>query len=64
MFDGSWRDPVERLVDPVGVRLHRVGVSANGLTVLGVVGAIATAAAVASGRLGLGAVLLAVAAST
>lgn len=62
MFDGYWRDSVERAVDPLGERLHRVGVSANGLTVSGVVGASAAAAAIATGRLRLGFLLLIVAA--
>lgn len=62
MFDGYWRSAVERRVDPLGRRLHRVGVTANALTTSGVVAAAGSAAAVASGRLGLGFILLVVAA--
>lgn len=62
MFDGYWRSAVERRVDPLGRRLHRVGVTANALTTSGVVAAAGSAVAVASGRLGLGFILLVVAA--
>ncbi len=61
MFDGYWREPVARVVDPLGVRLHRVGVTANTLTVTGVVMASIAAAVIGAGylRLGFFAVLLA-----
>ncbi len=62
MFDGYWRDRVERAVDPVGERLHRVGISANQLTVVGVAAASAAAVAIGSGRFPLGLALLVVAA--
>ena len=62
MFDGYWRTPVERVVDPLGARLHGLGVTANVLTVIGVVTAAAAAVVVGSGRLQLGFVLLIVAA--
>lgn len=62
MFDGYWRSAVERRVDPLGRRLHRVGVTANALTTSGVVSAAGSAVAVATGRLGLGFILLVVAA--
>ncbi len=62
MFDGYWRTPVERVVDPLGARLHGLGVTANLLTVIGVVTAAAAAVVVGSGRLQLGFVLLIVAA--
>ena len=43
MFDGYWRGAVERAVDPVGGVLHRAGLSANSLTVLGIAGSTAAA---------------------
>lgn len=51
MLDGRWRSKAERALDPVGRALHRVGISANGLTVLGLVIAVATSLAIASGHL-------------
>lgn len=62
MFDGYWRDSVERAVDPLGERLQGIGVSANWLTTTGVIAATAAAAAIGTGRLRLGLVLLVVAA--
>lgn len=61
MFDGYWRDAVERAVDPIGVRLHRVGITANGLTTAGVAIAAATAVVTALGELRLALLCLAVA---
>ncbi len=58
MFDGYWRGAVERAVDPVGASLHKVGVTANALTVIGVAGSTLAAVAIGSGRLRLGLVLL------
>ena len=55
MFDGEWRGPVERVVDPIGVGLDRMGVTANALTVLGVLAAAGSAVLVGGGRLRLGA---------
>lgn len=54
MLDGRWRTKAERALDPVGRGLHRVGISANVLTALGLVIAVATALAIASGHLFLG----------
>ena len=62
MFDGYWRNKVEPVVDPIGATLHQVGVTANGLTVLGVAGATAAAAVIAIGQLRIGFVLVLVAA--
>ena len=62
MFDGQWRQAVERTVDPVGVRLHRSGLSANALTVTGVLASVVSAVLVGGGRLGLGCIMLVVAA--
>jgi CDP-diacylglycerol--glycerol-3-phosphate 3-phosphatidyltransferase len=58
MFDGRWRDTVDRGTGPVGRRLQRLGVTADMLTATGLVSAAATAVAVGSGHLHLAIVLL------
>ena len=58
MFDGRWRDTVDRGTGPVGRRLQEVGISADVLTATGLVSAAATAVAVATGHLHLAIVLL------
>lgn len=58
MFDGRWRDAVDRTTKPVGRALVRVGVTADVLTVVGLVMSVVTAVAVGSGHLVLGIVLL------
>ena len=37
MLDGRWRADVERGLEPVGQGLHRAGITADGLTVIGLV---------------------------
>jgi CDP-diacylglycerol--glycerol-3-phosphate 3-phosphatidyltransferase len=54
MLDGRWRAKAERGLDPMGRALYRVGISANILTVVGLVIAAATAFAIATGHLLLG----------
>src|SRR4029453_10398112 len=56
MLDGRWRAKVERGLEPVGRGLHRVGISAAGLTIIGLVIAVAAAVAIADGHLVLGVV--------
>ena len=51
MFDGRWRDAVDRSTGPVGAALHRRGITADVLTATGLVSATATAVAVATGHL-------------
>jgi CDP-diacylglycerol--glycerol-3-phosphate 3-phosphatidyltransferase len=58
MFDGRWRDAVDRSTGPVGRRLQRLGVTADMLTATGLISATATAVAVATGRLHLAIPLL------
>ena len=58
MFDGRWRDTVDRGTGPVGQQLQRIGISADVLTATGLVSAAATAVAVATGHLHLAIVLL------
>lgn len=56
MLDRRWRADVERSLGPLGRALGRIGVTPDALTLLGVVFAVATAIAVATGHLFLGAV--------
>ncbi|MGD0882064.1 MAG: CDP-alcohol phosphatidyltransferase family protein [Acidimicrobiales bacterium] len=58
MFDGRWRDTVDRATGPVGRTLQQVGISADVLTATGLISAAATAVAVATGHLHLAIVLL------
>ena len=58
MFDGRWRDAVDRSTEPVGIALHRRGITADVLTATGLVSASATAVAVATGHLHIAIVLL------
>jgi CDP-diacylglycerol--glycerol-3-phosphate 3-phosphatidyltransferase len=58
MFDGRWRDAVDRSTRPVGTALHRRGITADVLTATGLVSATATAVAVATGHLHIAIVLL------
>ena len=54
MLDGRWRATVERGLEPVGKSLHRAGITADGLTIIGLVFAIGTAFLIADGHLVLG----------
>jgi len=58
MFDGRWLAGVDKARQPVGSVIRRTGLSADHLTLLGLVLAGATAVALGTGRLGLGLVLL------
>jgi CDP-diacylglycerol---glycerol-3-phosphate 3-phosphatidyltransferase len=58
MFDGRWRDAVDRGTAPVGSALQRHGVTADVLTATGLLSALATAIAVATGHLHIAVVLL------
>jgi CDP-diacylglycerol--glycerol-3-phosphate 3-phosphatidyltransferase len=51
MLDGRWRARAQQSLDPIGRALHRIGVSADGLTVLGLLAAIGTGALIANGNL-------------
>jgi CDP-diacylglycerol--glycerol-3-phosphate 3-phosphatidyltransferase len=53
MLDGRWRSKAERGLDPVGRALHKVGVSADVLTVIGLLAAFVTAGLIANGNLAL-----------
>lgn len=59
MLDGHARKPIENALEPIGNGLHRIGVTADMVTALGVVMAGAAAVAIGSGRFLLAFVLLA-----
>lgn len=54
MFDGYWRKGVDQVVKPIGKNLHRAGVSADALTVIGLVMAGGAAVVIGAGWLRLG----------
>ena len=58
MFDGNWREAVDRGLTPIGVSLRRTGVSADMVTITGIVMATGAAVAIATGNLRLGFLLL------
>jgi CDP-diacylglycerol---glycerol-3-phosphate 3-phosphatidyltransferase len=58
MFDGRWREAVDRRTAPVGRALQRHGVTADVLTATGLLSAIATAVVVALGHLHIAIALL------
>jgi CDP-diacylglycerol---glycerol-3-phosphate 3-phosphatidyltransferase len=62
VFDGNFRKAVDRRTKPVGKALVRMGVTADRLTILGVVLSFACAAAIGTGHLLLGFALLVAAA--
>ncbi|MDP9453718.1 MAG: CDP-alcohol phosphatidyltransferase family protein [Actinomycetota bacterium] len=59
MLDGRWKTDIERRLRPVGTDLCRSGITADHLTLLGLVMAVATAVAIANGALRAGVLLLA-----
>lgn len=58
MFDGRWREAVDRRTGPAGRALQRHGITADILTATGLVSALATAVVVATGHLIIGIFLL------
>jgi len=58
VFDGRFRSGVDRAVKPIGGALRRTGLSPDHLTAFGLLMALPTAWAIATGRLGLGLGLL------
>ncbi len=58
MFDGSFRKGVDQVTDPVGRSFVRIGISADHLTLFGLVMSVATAIAVGAGELKLGVLFL------
>ncbi len=58
MFDGYFRTRVDKIAEPIGAGLHKIGISANALTFFGIAAAAVTMWAVATGRLILGFILI------
>lgn len=58
MFDGRWRQSFEAGLQPVGANIRRTGITADHLTVTGVVLATAASLAIANGALRAGLLLL------
>ena len=58
MFDGNFRKNVDRVLDPIGVGLCRIGVTANALTVTGIVISAIGAVVIGQGKLFLGFIFL------
>ena len=58
MFDGNWRVAVDRGLTPIGVSLRRTGVTADMVTITGIVMATGAAVAIATSHLRLGFLLL------
>lgn len=58
MFDGRFRADAERTLKPVGQQLKRTGITADHLTLVGIVMALGAAVAIGNGALRLGLVLL------
>ncbi len=59
MFDGNFREGLDKVTGPIGQSLHRVGVSADVITVIGVTMAAACSAFIAAGHFFTAAVFLA-----
>lgn len=58
MFDGNLRQAVNRGLDPIGASLRRTGITADVLTVVGILMAMAAAVVIGNGHLRLGFLLL------
>ncbi|MEO1064780.1 MAG: CDP-alcohol phosphatidyltransferase family protein [Actinomycetota bacterium] len=58
MFDGYLRSGVDKVVRPIGGGIQRLGITADHLTVTGMLISVGTAVAIANGELRLGLVLL------
>ena len=58
MLDGNWRNVVDRGLSPIGKNLHRAGITADVVTIIGIIMAIAASVSIAFGSLRLGFLLL------
>lgn len=58
MFDGRWKGDIEVRLRPVGANLRRTGLTADHLTLLGLVMAVAASVAIGAGALRAGVLLL------
>lgn len=64
MFDGRFRSSLEPSLRPLGLKLHRLGIRADHLTILGVAAAAAASVAIATDALRAGFLLLVLAGAT
>jgi CDP-diacylglycerol--glycerol-3-phosphate 3-phosphatidyltransferase len=62
MFDGKFRTPIDRAVRPIGHGLRRTGLTPDHLTIIGLLIGIGAAVAIGAGLLGLGLLLVILAA--
>ena len=58
MLDGSWRAVVDRGLTPIGRSLHRTGVTADVVTIIGIAMAAGASVSIGLGYLRLGFLLL------
>ena len=58
MFDGHWRSTVDKGLTPIGESLRKAGVTADAVTIVGIVMAAGAAVAIGAGSLRLGLLLL------
>jgi CDP-diacylglycerol---glycerol-3-phosphate 3-phosphatidyltransferase len=58
MFDGHWRSTVDKGLTPIGESLRRAGVTADAVTIVGVLMAAAAAVSIGAGSLRFGLLLL------
>ena len=58
MLDGNWRDVVDRGLVPIGRSLHRAGITADLVTIIGIVMAGAASVCIGLGEMRLGFLLL------
>jgi CDP-diacylglycerol--glycerol-3-phosphate 3-phosphatidyltransferase len=58
LLDGNWRNVVDRGLSPIGKNLHRAGITADVVTIIGIIMAVAASVSIAFGSLRLGFVLL------
>ena len=48
LLDGNWRNVVDRGLSPIGRNLHRAGITADVVTIIGILMAVAASISVAS----------------
>lgn len=58
MFDGNFRTNVDKVLDPIGIGLSRIGITANALTLAGIIVSAIGALVIGQGNLFLGFIFL------
>ena len=58
MFDGNFRTNVDKVLDPIGIGLSRIGITANALTLAGIIISVIGAFVIGQGNLFLGFIFL------